>query len=503
MVDFVSIRGRIDDASDLILFDEAVTCHDGGAYRAAYVFAWIAAAEGLLKKLDTMGAAQAEIGTFVKNFKAEQDAGSGKDAALLDQAAKAGFVDTTEYKALDAVRELRNQYGHPTSTAPTATAAAAAIELAVEAVLAKPALLQHGGARQLAVRLGTDPHYIPDDAEAIAGWTAARTPLIADAARPLFIRTLVEQHAANLGQIDEVLSERCRLVAATALAEWESDLAEERWAVDSLQQAHGPSAAAVFGSAGVWNLLGEDDQYRILSRCLEVPTLATDPKLTNRLLTRAFELHASGTLNELQTKLVVERVKVIDGTWLVRAGAPVDLLLGKAAGFLNDGSFDENKKGTRILDAIPKSVLAAADEAALADAGAALVRAARQNAFVARNLIGEIVSRPDDWPQRFRVALAVEGAIEPWLFYDEYTARQAMVLALHDVEVGKAVQAGIQTSSDQSHAGFKANDVVKGIEERISEDGDDADASAIAVVREILSVVSDQYRTVYGDDALS
>jgi len=503
MVDFASIRERIDDASDLVLFDEAVTCHEGGAYRAAYVFAWIAAAEGLLKKLDTMGATQANIGAFVKKFKTEQDAGSGKDATLLDQAAKAGFVDMTEYKALDGVRELRNQYGHPTATAPTATAAAAAIELAVEAVLAKPALLQHGGARQLAERIGTDPHYIADDADAIAGWTVARAPLIADAARPLFIRTLVEQHAANLGQIDEVLSERCRLVAASALAEWKPDLAEERWAVDSLQQANGPSAAAVFGSAGVWTLLSEEDQYQILSRCLEIPTMATDPKLTNRLLTRAFDLHASGALNELQTKLVVERVNIIDGTWLVRAGAPVDLLLGKAAGFLNDGSFDENKKGARILDAVPKSVLATADKAALAGAGAALARAARQNAFVARNLIGEIVRQPDDWPQQFRVALAVEGATEPWLFHDEYTARQAMILALHDVEVAKAVQAGIQKPSDRDHTGFKADEVVKGIEERISEDDDDVDASAIPVVREILAVVSDRYGAVFGDDALS
>lgn len=503
MVDFDSIRQRIDQDADLVLFDEAVTCHNGGAYRAAYVFAWIAAAEGLLNKLDTMGAAQADIGAFVKRFRAEQDAGSGKDASLLDQAAKAGFVDATEYKALDGVRQLRNQYGHPTAAAPTATAAAAAIELAVGAVLAKPALLLHGGARQLAERIGTDPHYIPDDAQAIAGWTVARAPLIAEAARPVFIRTLVEQHAANLGQIDEALSERCRIVAATALAEWGSDLTEGRWAVDALQQAHGPSAAAVFGSAGVWELLGEDDHYRILSRCLDIPTMATDPKLTNRLLTRAFELHVGGTLNELETKLVADRVQAIDGSWLVSAGAPVDLLLGKAAGFLNHSSFDENKSGTRILDAIPKSVLATADDAALAEAGAALACAARQNAFVAINLIGEVVRQPDDWPQPFRAALAVHGAIEPWLFHDEYTARQAMLLGLHDVEVAKAVKAAIPQPSEKDHVGFKTDEVIKRIEERIDEGGEGVAANAVPVVRAILAVVADRYRTLYGDDALA
>jgi hypothetical protein len=44
------------------------------------VFAWIAAAAGLLNRLDTMGAAQADIGAFVKKFKVQQDAGSGKNA---------------------------------------------------------------------------------------------------------------------------------------------------------------------------------------------------------------------------------------------------------------------------------------------------------------------------------------------------------------------------------------------------------------------------------------
>lgn len=503
MVDFDSIRERINDDADLVLFDEAVTCHNAGAYRAAYVFAWIAAAEGLLNKLDAMGAAQADISAFVKKFKAEQEAGSAKDATLLDQAAKAGFVDATEYKALAGVRELRNQYGHPTATAPTATAAAAAIELAVDAVLVKPALLQHGGARQLAERIGTDPHYIPNDAEAIVGWTVARAPLIADTARPVFIRTLVERHAANLGQIDEALPERCRLVAATALAEWGADLTEGRWSVDGLQQSNGPSAAAVFSAAGVWELLGEDDQYRILSRCLEVPTMAADPKLTNRLLTRAFELHAGGALNELQSKLVAERVQAIEGSWLVGAGAPVELLLGKAAGFLNHGSFDENKKGTLILGALPKSVLATAGDSALAEVGAALARAARRNAFVAINLIGEVVSQPDDWPQAFRVALAVEGAIEPWLFHDEYTARQAMRLGLKDVEVAKAVQAAIPQPSDRDRVGFKADEVIKDIEERIDEGSDLVSATAVPVVQEILAVIADRYRTDHGNDAVT
>lgn len=501
MVDFSELRRKIENDEDRVLFDEAVTCHRGGAYRAAFVFAWIAAAEGLLNKLDAMGTAQADIALFVKNFKAEQTAGSAKDNALLDQAKKVGFVDATEHKALDGVRDLRNQYGHPTAVAPTETAAAAAIETAVLAVLTKPALLHHGGARQLAERLGADLHFIPNDADAIAGWTVARAPLIADAARPLFIRTLIEQHAANLGQLDEVLSERCRLVAGTALAEWGADLAEDRWAVDSLQQVHGPSAAVIFSSEGVWGLLNADDQFRILSRCLEVPTLTGDPKLTRRLLSRAFELHDVGALNQLQADLIIERVQAIDGSWLVSAGAPVDLLLDKAAGFLNDGSFEENKKGARILDAISKPVLVTARAGSLEHTGAALARAARRNAFVAKNLIDDIARQPDSWPLTFRAALAVEGATEPWFFQNEYTARQAMRLSLQDIEVALAVQAAIPPRSDKQPFGINADDVIESIEERIAEGGTYVVADAVPVVREILGEAASRYVDLFGDDS--
>lgn len=71
-----------------------------GAYRAAYVFAWISAAESLLNRLVAMGAGQADIGAFVKKVGVEHEAGYRKDVILLGQATKAGFIDLTEHKVL-------------------------------------------------------------------------------------------------------------------------------------------------------------------------------------------------------------------------------------------------------------------------------------------------------------------------------------------------------------------------------------------------------------------
>lgn len=146
---FGLLRSRIQDEDDKVLFDEAVRCHGARAYRGAFILAWIAAAEGLLNKLTQMGHLAPDIGRFADRFRADQATGIAKDATLIEKAAAFGFLDATETKQLGSLRDLRNQYGHPTAAAPTETGARWAIEVAVETVLSKPALLLHGAVKQL------------------------------------------------------------------------------------------------------------------------------------------------------------------------------------------------------------------------------------------------------------------------------------------------------------------------------------------------------------------
>ncbi len=78
----------------------------------------------------------------------------------------------------------------------------------------------------------------------------------------------------------------------------------------------------MFTTAGAWELVGEDDQYRLLSRCFDTTAVVGQPNLTRRLLCRAFELYDAGALTETQHRLVVQRIDDIEGNWLVSADAP-------------------------------------------------------------------------------------------------------------------------------------------------------------------------------------
>jgi hypothetical protein len=493
---FEKLRVRIIATTDKVLFDEAVKCYDAGAYRAAYVFAWIAAAEGILAKLRTMGAVHAEIGNFVASFEARQKTGDAKDAELLDKASSIGFVDPTETRALSAIRELRNQYGHPTAAAPTGAGATFAIETIVDAVLAKHPLLLHGAAKELANRLGTDHHFLPHDRGAVVTWTLARVALIHPAARPLFIKTLIEHHAAGLLAVGEMLSDRCRQVAVTSLTDWQDRLDATPWQVDRLQQDYPASAADVFTDLDVWPLLGPDDQYRLLSRCLDTTTASTQPNLTRRLISRAFELDEAQMLSAEQAKLLEDGVGRIDGMWLATANVPVDRIVPKITALLADGSFRENKEGTQLLEAVRRDELASADPELLRGLGQSLAAAARRGAYVAINLLSSIVGSPFDWPLEMRIAAATEGATEPWLFYDATVARLAVGLALADPAVAVALLAAMPDPADETlGVGHKAMEVIEKMEDSVA----GAAVTVASNVRAVFETVEAAYRRQFGE----
>lgn len=177
--------------------------------------------------------------------------------------------------AVNAMRDLRNQYGHPTSASPDSESAAQALRTAVTAVLAKSPLIMHGGAKELARRAATDRHLVPGDADAIDGFVAARAPFIHVTARPTFIRELLEGADGQLGDpSSETLVDRCIRMTTRAVAHWSEPLAAPAWNVDQLQLDWPAVTAASLCDPDVWRFIEDEDRDRLLSRCLDAATAA-------------------------------------------------------------------------------------------------------------------------------------------------------------------------------------------------------------------------------------
>lgn len=438
------LRDSIIDPDDHVLYDEVVRCLQAEAYRAAYVMSWIAAAEGLLGKLRTMASLHAALGTFVGDFEAKQRAGTAKDAELIDQAFNVGLINGPERIALNAMRDLRNQYGHPTSVSPDREAAVHALRTTVTAVLAKPPLIMHGGAKDLACRAATDRHLVPADAAAIDGFVAARAAVVHTDARPVFVRELMAGAGGQLGDPNaEMLVDRCIRMATRALALWSEPLCAPSWNVDKLQLDWPAVAADALCDPDVWPLIEAEDRDRLISRCLDATTAASFTRTPGRLLARADKLWASGLLTEAQADRVRTALGTADPWRLLGADVRVEHVARAIVSRLENGSFNVAGEGVELLRSSDDGILAALDEDLQFEIGRALAYAANHNAFSAINEIESMTSCLDRWPAALRRGVVVGGLTGRWMpLRHEETSKAALRLALSD-DSGELAQAAL------------------------------------------------------------
>lgn len=409
-------------------------CLEGGAPRAAFIMSWIADAEGILGKLRTMASLHAALGTFVGGFEAKQRDGSAKDAELVDQAFKVGLIDGPEQIALNAMRELRNQYGHPTSASPDSDSAAQALRTAVTAVLAKQPLIMHGGAKELARRAASDRHLVPADTAAIDGFVAARAPFIHVTARPTFIRELLEGADGQLGNPSaEALVDRCIRMTTRAVAHWSEPLAAPIWNVDQMQVDWPAVTAASLCHPDVWPLIEDEDRDRLLSRCLDAATAAVFTRSPGRLLAFGDVLWSSGLLADAQIERVSAAVDSADPSRLLGTALRFEHVARAIVSRLDDGSFQLAGEGVQLLRSSDDLLLAMVDGDLQFEIGRALAYAANQNTFAAINEIESMPSYLERWPVALRRGVVVGGLTGRWMpLQHNETSTAALRLALTD-----------------------------------------------------------------------
>ena len=439
------LRGTIVDPNDLVLYDEAQLCLEAGADRAAYIISWIAAAEGLLGKFRTMAMMHTALGRFVGSFEAAQRSGTAKDAELIAKAFEVGIINQPERTQLEAMRDLRNQYGHSTALAPSHASAAHALHTAVTTVLAKQALIMHGAAKDLAIRASTDRHLVPQDKTAIDAFTHSRAVVIHYDARPIFIRELLVGANRQLRDVNgELLADRCLRMAVIALQEWHEPLAQPRWNVDQMQQDFSAAAADVFSDPVIWKLLEEEYQNRILSYCLDSSTGAQFTRAPGRLLVHADRLRAEGLLTDSQRTRVHEHLITEDPWRLWGAGVSFEYVARGMIRELDDSSFVIAGEGVKVLRASRDS-LSDLDEDLQCQIGVSLAYAANNNTFAAVNEVDDMAGKPDTWPLAVRAGVVVGALVGKWWpVTHPQTSKAALRIAISDPD-GKLAQHALDT----------------------------------------------------------
>lgn len=485
---YSALRDEVVEDSDLVLFDETVRCLEAGADRAAFIMVWIAAAEGLLTKVRQMADLDAELGSWVKAFEKSQEVGSAKDAELVDKAASMGFLTKAEAVSLNAMRDHRNLYGHPTAASPRHAEAEAALDTVVAAVLSKAPLIRHGGARALANRVVEDPHFLPS-AATVESFTE-RTDLIDEAARPGFITALLkgaDGHLAAMNKQDR--ADRCGDVAASALRRWEPDLSSPTWKIDELQQTMPAATADVLARPGVWELVSLDDRDRIMSQCFDKANGRQFLWEPARLLARADGLRGAGLLSEEHERQLDEILGRADPRTLHSAGVGFTHVARRISDLLGHDSYKAINEGADVLRTVDREELHGLPAEDQYELGLHLGYGANRGGFTAKNEIGSMPEDLDRWPHEMLkgvVAGGLAGRFRP--LGDESTAKRTMRLALTD-PTGDLAQAALDHLDDDHSQYMASRDTVAALREILDEAPSSAAKDKLADFVDCVAVV--------------
>lgn len=430
-----ALRQRIAEKVDLLLYDEAASCFDVEAYRAAYVMAWISAAESLRNKFSVMsGRKDGQAGRVVQEVENRERKDSPTDSYLLDQARGLGLVTVEQHKKLAHVREMRNLYAHPTRTGPTEQEVLAALEIVVDAVLSQPPRLGHGYVNELLSDLFEDRHFLDDDEEVVLGYAVDVARRVHLDVCPYLLTGLVSRSEELFGDPERAKERRrASWFVAGFIPELEPDLSQQSWGIVGVIQQHPVVASLLLGVPEVWPFLPDQAKSMIFGHLTE-PASDNAGRIISRALGlgRAWVLRSRGLLIARQLDVLREAEDSVPYRTLQAAGIPLTRYVNRLLTDLKSHSWDwQNPAAEALGDASSQEVFELGPDTQ-EQLGRNILQAAEGSAWRAQGLIAAVAQAPGVWPERF-----VAGLLFETLFDDEgcfrlksSRLRRALIIAL-------------------------------------------------------------------------
>lgn len=408
-----AMRGRISEPTDRPLFEEAVTCFEAGALRASYIMAWISVAESLRNRFEAMAQrGDGQAGKILKDLERLEKQNQATDLHLLDQAKVLGLLTDEQHDKLSHLRTMRNRYAHPTGRGPTEQETLAALEIAVDAVLSQPTLLRHGYADYQLAALFGEPHWLPDDEQAVRENAAGVARRLHPVAAPRLLEGLVEGYEQVFGDPDrDVVRRRAGWFLAGFLAETRPDLSEPRWNIVEVVRRRPVVASLMLGTPEAFGLLPDQARGMVLGHLTKpVDGASSTAKLLG--LRRARALVTAGILSPEDLELVGARVEEASYRALQSAGVPLEVYADRLLDDLRSHNWDrQNPAASALGNAGPDQVRALRPEEQ-EQMGRNVLQAAQGSSFGAQGLIERICRSASSWPGPFVLGLLLEPLVD-------------------------------------------------------------------------------------------
>lgn len=382
---------------DRTLIIEAWRCMRADALRMSFVAAWLAAAESLKVIFREMAVRDSQVGKIANKIKRKEQNHQSIDNYLLKKAAELGIIQPDDKQRLEHVYKMRCVYAHPYGKGPTEAEVLAALNVVVETVLSRPALLRHGYAYNYLDLVFEDKHFLDDTPEKVETAAKQLTERVDPSVHPDVARKA-------LNRFEELLSDTTliRTMTFKPRVEWfitgflaHSDTLASLDAVHLLTEF--PEAASrVFLDERVWAELPEQAQDNILSRCFFSKNAA--PVRRHEALTFFRSLVLSNSLTKRQEQRFLDAARDSKLEDLAKSKVPLKFYIDRVITALQSHNwYSQNPAATAVRREGPESVskLEVETQEAL---GRELLQAADGTATRAEILLEGLATETKAWP---------------------------------------------------------------------------------------------------------
>lgn len=409
---FQDLRSKILDEADCVMFDEAAKCLFAEAYRAAYIVAWISAAQSLRRKFATMAERDDEMGRVFRDIQVLEKQDNPIDRFVLTQAEKVGMIAPDEAKKLGHVRQMRNIYAHPTGAGPTRLEVAAALDIVVSAVLSRPPLLRHGYVVGLVTSLFESRHFLDDVPTRVRDFAVGVSRRLHPDVLPYLFERLAERVERVVDDPESGLYLRRALeFGAAVLDENNPDLSAAQWSIMQLIQRRPRGSALLFSTPKPWRTLPDQARDMVLGHLVEPVGGTTILPPTPLGLRRARALAVANVLTGRQSERVKQATDRSPYAALRELEVPLSEYAPRLIADLRSHNwYVQNPAAETLRDAGPQGC-AEVETHIQEQIGRNVLQAADGTAMNAESLILSILQGGEVWPRTFVEGLVLEGLV--------------------------------------------------------------------------------------------
>lgn len=415
-LDWNELRKKIAEKQDIALFDEAVKCYQGGAFRMAYIAIWICVAESLRNKILVMSQKDSVADEIIKEIEELEARHAPTDRLILNKSKELGILDDSSYLQIEHILTMRNIYAHPYNIGPIPKEVELAFIHAIEKVLSVPPLLRKPYIEYLLKNLQNNRHFIDDVEEKVIKFAQDITNKISPSLYPYTLKGLFYRLNEVINDPDKkIFRNRIIWFARAFIDQIKPNFNEAQWGLRDKFNDFPKAITQIFSENSFWDMAPGDVQDGILG-CLLYPEEEVDGKklvLTapDENVKQAFLLYKNDKLTDRQKERFLNWIEAQKLYNLARWGIPLEYYIDRVIQALSSHNwYTQNPAASCLWDLGPDAMKNISSER-LVQLGRNILQAADGLSRDAISFIKKTIDNEVKWPKSFIKGILLESFV--------------------------------------------------------------------------------------------